>query len=213
MTTVFIICAAIGGTVLVFQFILSLIGLGGEAFDLDASGDVGHGFGGDGLSLDHIDVSGQDGFALDHLDVPDADHHVSSTWLFGVISFRTVVAALAFFGLAGLWGQSTGTSTTNTLLLAIAAGVAAMLGVYWLMLGMNKLQADGNIRVQRAIGRHGTVYLRIPGNRSSTGKIQFNLQNRTIESLAVTSGPELPTGAKVVVTGIVNPNTLEVRAE
>ena len=200
--------AAVGGTVLIIQFALSLIGLGGEAFDVDVSGDVDGDFSGD------FDVDGDfvgESHPLDHLDVPD--QHVGSTWLFGVITFRTVVAALAFFGLAGLWAEAIGASTPNVLLIAAAAGFAAMMGVYWLMRGMKKLQADGNVRIQRAVGRHGTVYLRIPGNRSGTGKIQFNLQNRTMEFLATTSGPDLPTGAKVVVVGIVNPTTLEVRAE
>jgi hypothetical protein len=63
------------------------------------------------------------------------------------------------------------------------------------------------------VGQHGSVYLRIPGNNSGNGKIQINLQNRTMDYLAVTSGPELPTGTKVVVVGIVNPTTLEVRRD
>ena len=211
MTAVFIVCAAIGGTVLVIQFVLALIGLGGDAFDIDVSGDVGHDFSGDF----HGDVDGDfqgETHPLDHLDIPDGDH-VSSTWLFGIISLRTVVAALAFFGLAGLWAESTGASAPSVLLVAVAAGAAAMMGVYWMMRGMRKLQADGSVRIQRSVGRHGNVYLRIPGNRSGSGKIQFNLQNRTMEYSAITSGPELPTGAKVVVVGVVNPTTLEVQAE
>ncbi|MBU4398956.1 MAG: hypothetical protein KKE86_06420 [Planctomycetes bacterium] len=207
MTAVFIVCAAIGGTVLVVQFLLALIGLGGDAFDIDVSGDVGHDFSGDF----HGDVGG--GFHGDadmHGDHP-VDH--GSTWLFSVLSFRTVVAALAFFGLAGLWAESTGASAPSVLLVAVAAGFAAMMGVYWMMRGMKKLQADGSVRIHRAVGRHGNVYLRIPGNRSGAGKIQFNLQNRTMEYSAITSGPDLPTGAKVVVVGVVNPTTLDVQAE
>lgn len=215
MTTIFIVCAAIGGTVLIIQFILSLIGLGGEAFDLDVSGDVGHDFGGDfhgDVGGDfhgdaggdfHGDAGGHHGQAVDH----------GSTWLFSVISFRTVVAALAFFGLAGLWAESTDIPTPGVLAVAVGAGFAAMMGVYYMMRGMRKLQADGSVRIHRAVGQHGTVYLRIPGNQSGTGKIQFNLQNRTMEFLAVTSGPDLPTGAKVVVIGVVNPTTLEVQAD
>ncbi len=226
MTGVFIVCAAIGGTVLVIQFVLALIGLGGHAFDLDGSGDVGHGFGGDfhgDLGTDfHGDV-GTD-FHGDTGDAGtdfhgDADAHGGqvadhgSTWLFSVISFRTVVAALAFFGLAGLWADSTGFPTPGVLLVAVGAGFAAMMGVYYMMSSMKKLQADGSVRIHRALGQHGTIYLRVPGERSGAGKIQFNLQNRTMEYLAVTAGPALPTGAKVVVVGIVNPTTLEVQAD
>ena len=232
MTAIFIVCAAAGGTVMVVQFILALIGLGGEALDLDVSADADH-FGGDfdvdadvGAGVD-ADVAGDMGdmdvgatgefhgetHPLDHLDVPDGARHISSTWLFGVLSFRTIVAALTFFGIAGLWAESVGLSTPNVLLISIAAGGAAMMGVYWLMQSVKKLQADGNVRINRALGRHGAVYLRVPGDRSGVGKIHVNLQNRTMEYLAVTPGPELPTGARVVVTGVVNPDTLEVREE
>ena len=216
MTTVFIVCAAIGGTVLVIQFVMALVGLGGDAFDLDVSADVDHDFGGDFDADFDADAGGEfqgETHSLDHLDIPDGDQHIGSTWLFGVISLRTIVAALAFFGLAGLWAESSGFSKFNTLLVAVGAGFAAMMSVYWMMRGMKKLQADGSVRIQRAIGRHGAVYLPVPGNQSGTGKIQFNLQNRTMEYLAVTSGPDLPTGARIVVVGVVNPDTLEVQAE
>ena len=40
MDTVFMICAAVGGTLLVCQFVLSLLGMGHHDFDHDH--DVGH---------------------------------------------------------------------------------------------------------------------------------------------------------------------------
>ena len=209
MTAVFIVCAAIGGTVLVIQFLLGLVGLGGHLFDMDVPTDVGHDFGGDF----HGDTGGD--FHGDH---PGADHadqaeHHGSMQVFRVLSFRTIIAALAFFGLAGLAAQSAKATPSATLLIAVAAGAAAMAAVYWMMRGLQELRADGTVRVQRAVGKHGNVYLRIPANRSGSGKIQFNLQNRTMEYLAVTAGPELSTGSKVVVVGVVNPTTLEVQAE
>ena len=58
MTSVFIVCAALGGTVLVIQFLLGLVGLGGHMFDVDVPQDVGgHDFGGDF----HGDVGFHDG--------------------------------------------------------------------------------------------------------------------------------------------------------
>jgi hypothetical protein len=73
------------------------------------------------------------------------------------------------------------------------------------------LRAEGTARIGRALGSPATVYLRIPANRSGAGKIQLNLQNRTMEYEAVTSGDEIPTGAKVTVVGIVASDTVEVR--
>jgi hypothetical protein len=210
----FIICAAIGGTILVCQFVMSLLGLGGHAFDMDISTDVGHDFGGDfhadaGVHVDH-------GGGADHGGETDqasqAAHH-GSTWLFGILSFRTITAALAFFGLSGLAARSAQASLPTVLIVSIGSGVAALFAVYWMMRVLYNLRAEGTVRILGAIGQHGNVYLRVPANRSGNGKIQFNLQNRTMEYLAVTSGPELPTGAKVVVVGVINPTTLEVQGE
>ena len=144
------------------------------------------------------------------VDVGHGDVHYDSTWFFGVLSLRTVVAALAFFGLTGLASQSAGASTPTTLLIAAAAGIAAMYGVYWMMRGLKALQSEGTPQIQRAVGRHGTVYTTIPANDSGTGKIQLNLQNRTMEYLALTPGDKLPPGAKIVVTNVITPTTLEV---
>ena len=217
MSGVFIVCACVGGTVLVVQFVLALIGLGGDALNVDVPHDIGHDFGGDF----HGDVSGdfQGDFHGDAAGMHGAEHsghdaaHHGSTWLFGVLSFRTIVAALAFFGLAGLAAQAAEANTSTALLVAVAAGAAAMFAVYGMMRGLQELRAEGTVRIHRAQGQHGTVYLRIPGNQSGSGKIQLNLQNRTMEYLAVTSGPELPTGTRVVVVAVVNPTTLEVQAD
>jgi len=199
MFYVFVVCAAIGGTILVFQFVLTMIGLGGEAFDLDVpDGDVD-------VDLDFdADVDAPSDADLGH------DAHVGSSWLFGVISFRSIVAALAFFGLAGLTAQSAELSPVKTLLVAVAAGAAAMYGVYWMMRGLKSLRSEGTPRIQRAVGRHATVYVTIPGEQSGAGKIQMNVQSRTMEYLAMTSGEKLAPGSKVVVVGLITPTTVEV---
>jgi len=178
LTTIFLICAAVGGTVLVLQFLLLLIGLGGEALNIDVPHDIGHHFGGDF----HGDVGGDIGHDLGgdvHAgaahDVHHGDHHVASTWLFGVISFRTVVAALAFFGLGGLGAEAAGMEESGQLLTGGVAGLAAMYGVYALILSIGKLKAEGTARIEHAVGKHGTVYTTIPADESGSGKIQINL--------------------------------------
>jgi len=197
MTTVFLICAAIGCTVLVFQFVLTMIGLGGEAMDLDIPGDVD-------ADID-LDFDGDMDFDA------DMDHgHVDSTWLFGIISFRTVIAALAFFGIAGLGCQEAGMSVPYTMAIAVAAGFGAMYGVYRIYRLLDTFRSQGTVRIGRAVGSEATVYVTIPAENSGNGKIQINLQNRTMEYIARTPGPKIPPGAKVVVTDIVTSDTVEV---
>jgi membrane protein implicated in regulation of membrane protease activity len=208
MTLLFTLCAALGGTILLLQFLLGLVGLGGHA---DVGGDVGHDFGGgfhDGSGDFHSgDVHTE---ALHDSHSTDSSDHYDTNWLFRMLSFRAVVAALAFFGLAGLAAESAEIALPITVLIAVAAGIAAMYGVYWMMRGMQSLQADGTVRIERAIGKVGTVYLRIPASESESGKIQINLQNRTMEYLAMTSGPEIPTGTEVEIVGVISPTTVAV---
>jgi membrane protein implicated in regulation of membrane protease activity len=138
-------------------------------------------------------------------------HHIDSSWMFAVLSFRTIVAALAFFGLGGLAAQSAEASQPVVLVVAMAAGLAAMFAVYWMMRGLMSLKAEGTARVERAIGGHGTVYVTIPAEESGQGKIQLNVQGRTMEYAALTSGHALSPGTQIVVTDILNSDTVEVK--
>jgi hypothetical protein len=80
------------------------------------------------------------------------------------------------------------------------------------MRGLIKLQSEGTIHIEGAVGQPGTVYLKIPGNKTGLGKVTLNLQNRTVEYQACTFQGDLPTGAKVVVVSVVSPDTVEVVA-
>jgi hypothetical protein len=190
MDILYLICAALGGTLLVCQFVMSVVGIG-----------------------DHHDVGGPDA-DLDH-DVHHGDHGAgddhSHSWFVGVLTFRTVVAGLTFFGLAGLAGLAREFPPLLTLLVAVAAGAGALFLVAFMMRGLHKLRAEGTVHIERSVGKHGTVYLRIPAERAGAGKVHLNLQNRTVEYQAVTNQVrDLPTGAKVVVLAVVSSDTVEV---
>jgi membrane protein implicated in regulation of membrane protease activity len=202
LSTFFLICAVVGGTVLICQFVLTLVGLGGDHVGIDGGGhdfqgDVGH------------DVHAGGAHGAESAGHDAASNHGSS-WLFAVISFRTLVAAATFFGLAGLAANSAGQGVGVQLLLGAVAGVAAMDGVHWMVRTMGTLGEDGTVRVSHALGMEGTVYIPIPAAKAQAGKIQLKLQNRLVEYEAVTSGPQkLATGTKVRVVGITG-GTLEV---
>jgi membrane protein implicated in regulation of membrane protease activity len=214
MYTFFLICAVVGTTVVVFQFVMTILGLGLDSIEFsgdvsqDVGGDIPHDVGGDMPADMAIDAHHG---AADAHHVHAADGAHGSTWLFGILSFRTVVAAIAFFGLGGLAAMSAELSFVPTLLIALASGSVAMLAVHQLMRALFRLSDDGTVRIERAVGKSGTVYLSIPGSRQGTGKIHLKLQHRLLEYQAVTSaGEKLPVGATVVVVGVVGPSTLEV---
>jgi hypothetical protein len=147
---------------------------------------------------------------LDHdLDHAGGDH---GNWFAGVLTVRTVTAALLFFGLGGLTALQYGAEEPAAFGVALGAGVAALYAVVLIMRSLAGLKADGTARVHRAVGHTGTVYLRVPGGRAGPGKVHLMLQNRTVEYQAVTVGAELPTGTPVRIVGVVNSDTVEVEA-
>jgi hypothetical protein len=186
MEIAYLICAVLGGTLLVCQFVMTLMGLGGD----DAGGDDAGG--------DH-DV---------HHDTTH-DHH-GTNWFVGVLTFRTIVAALTFFGLAGLAAHSKGLEPELTFAVALAAGAGAMFFVGWLMQQLHRLNADGSVHIERAVGQAGTVYLKVPGRKGGAGKAHLTVQNRTVECQAITAHEDLPTGARIVVVAVLNADTVEV---
>jgi hypothetical protein len=207
--TLFLIAAVIGGTVMVCQFVLTLMGMGQDGGDLsdgDFSADVSHPgeFSIDGVLGDHHTPLAHAG---------DADYqHPDSTWLFGVLSFRTLIAAAAFFGVAGETALSAGYSQGIALAIAIVVGVAAMYGMYWLMQGISRLTSSGNERIGSALGKQATVYVPIPAEERGLGKIQLTMQNRTVEFQAVSAETApLRTGETVEVIGVRNSDTVAVR--
>ncbi len=209
MTAVFLFCAVAGGTVLVCQFALTLLGLGGHDFGDGDHGDTDlgdHGADGavDDTAADDIHDSGD---AHDE----DQSHAHRSTWIFGVISFRTLVAAIAFFGIAGMAASEAGLSLPQQVVLAVVSGIGAMYLVYWLMSLLYGLGEDNTVCINNAVGCEGKIHVAIPAGESGRGKIQLDLQGRRMEYEAVTSVPSgLPTGAEVVVVGVIDAGVLEV---
>jgi hypothetical protein len=195
METVFLVCAIVGGTLMLCQFVLGLLGVGhhdvgGHDVPADVSHDIGH---------------DQD-TGHDH-----ADHdHGHPSWFAGVLTVRSVIAALTFFGLAGMVATSRGLERPPALGIAFAAGLAALGVVAFLMRSLGRLRADGTVRIERAVGQTGTVYLSVPAGRAGAGKVHLKLQNRIVEYQAVTAREELPTGSHVVVVAVSAPGTVEV---
>lgn len=199
LNILFLTAAIIGGTVMVCQFILTLMGMGGDGGEL-ADGD----FSADGFDGDH---------ATSFADAGDVDYqHPDSTWLFGVLSFRTLIAAAAFFGVSGKAALSAGYSPGISTAIAALVGLAAMYGMYWLMEGISKLTSSGNERIGAAVGKHARVYVPIPAEGKGLGKIHVTLQNRTVEYQAVSEEAEpLRTGETVQITGVKNSDTVSVQ--
>jgi hypothetical protein len=187
MTTLYTGCALLGGTLLACQFLMSLFGLG-----------------------HHHDIGGHEFHDAGHAAGHDADHDANTSWLVGILTFRTVVAALTFFGLAGRAAMAAELPAESAFGVALAAGAGALFLIAWMMRSLYSLKAEGTVRIQRSVGQVGTVYLPIPGHRGGAGKVHLNLQSRTVEYQAVTASEPLATGTQIRVVAVVNSDTVEV---
>jgi hypothetical protein len=205
METMFTFAAVIGGAVLVFQFVLTMLGIG------DNDGDLGGAHHGDLASggAHGGDVSGGHDSAAGHHAGVDGAH--SANWFYEILSIRTLAAGITFFGLTGNGALAWGYSQAGSFVLAMVAGAGAMYVVYWLYKQVYRLQHSGTENIRNAIGAPAVVYVPIPAKHAGAGKVTFKLQNRLVEYLAVTDDDSrLATGEKVVVTAIVSPDTVRV---
>jgi hypothetical protein len=96
-----------------------------------------------------------------------------------------------------------------TLVIALSAALAAMYGVYWLFKQVYKVQHAGNENIRLSVGLPAKVYVPIPAGRAGVGKVMFRLQDRTVEYQALSDEEDrLRTGEEVIVTGVVNSDTV-----
>lgn len=200
--TLYFYAALIGGTALAFQFVLMLMGVGNDGgSDVSANADMESG---GEVDAEHHHA----GWA----EAGDADlGHPGAHWFYEMLSLRTISAAVTFFGLAGKTAQSRGMNDVSTLVIALIAAFAAMYGVYWLFKQVYKVQHAGNENIRLSVGLPAKVYVPIPGGRAGAGKVMFRLQDRTVEYQALSDEAErLHTGEEVIVTGVVNSDTVSV---
>lgn len=150
-------------------------------------------------------VAGMDHGDLLGVDVSDV--HVGDA--LNLLSLRALAAGLAFFGLIGMLVLSVGGPAVLALPAAVAAGLGSATAVALAHRQMRRLERDGTVRLENAVGEAATVYLSIPGGDGRPGKVHLALQGRTVELQAISRNP-LPTGAEVVVVDVIGPDTVEV---
>ncbi len=181
MNTVFLYCAAFGGTLLVLQFVLLAFGAGGDGDLGDAHGHAGFG-GGDGGDGAHGDVG-----------------HDQTSFL-KLLSLQTIATFTTFFGLTGLGTDRLDWSPLSVVLAATLAGTGALWLVGKAMRGLARLQSQGNVDLANAIGETGSVYLRVPAAGDGQGRVMLKVQGRIVECRAVSGDSEIATGARIRVT-------------
>lgn len=203
---------------MILQFILQIIGFSNDS-DVDSvDGDTEFGME-DSLAHDIFDGNSPDLFEVDSheaietsiMDSVDSDgggghEHGSTVRLF---TAKGIVAFLAVGGWMGVAALEWGISVPITIILSITAGWMALFFVAWLVSVFLRMQQNGTLQLQNAIGREGEVYIPIPTN--GRGKVNVIVQERLCELDAVTqAGRTLRTGEKIKVLNVTPDGILMV---
>ena len=137
-----------------------------------------------------------------------ADHHGSGLSIFSV---RGVTAFFLGFGWAGVICTKAGLGTLPTVAIAVAAGGALMMAIFFIMLSLLRMQSSGTLDYQNAVGQTGTVYVTIPPGQRSGGQVETLIQGRLVTAEALQRGDEpLAPGTKVRVVEKIGGSTLIV---
>jgi len=139
----------------------------------------------------------------------DQDHGIG----FQFLSIKNLVGFFAIFGWTGIAMLHGGKSIGLVVIVSSIAGLLMMLIMATIMYYLGKLSEDSTLNLKNAIGKVGTVYLRIPPQRSGTGKIQVNVQGFQTLDAITDDMEELKTGAVVEVIDIISNEILLVKKQ
>lgn len=146
-------------------------------------------------------------------DTPDADIAGDTGVPFQFLTLKNLIAFFTIFAWAGIAASDSGLSEMNALIVATVAGLVMMLIMASLFYFMARANADGTMKIQKAVGNTGEVYLTIKKKREAVGQVQINVQKslRTLD--AITDDEEdIPTGKMITVKSVLN-NILIVTAK
>lgn len=146
-------------------------------------------------------------------DVPDAEVNADHGAGFQFFTLKNFIGFFTIFGWVGIAMIESGANVATAVGVATLAGVlmmTVMAGMFYLLM---KAQYDGTMKIEKAIGHTGEVYLTITSKRGGMGKVQIKVSGalRTLDALTDDES-DILTGKIVKVSNIVNDNTLLVTA-
>lgn len=228
----FLTCALSGTVIFMIRMLLMFSGMIGDTHgEIDAGGhdgnlEIGHDVSDVNDVVDVHDVPDVDDVSEVHdvhgdishdgsLDHADNGHHDinNSDFSFQYVSVQGLTAFFMMFGWVGL---ALMTESGFPGWLATFGGVAAGVLTVWILAQMfrfaGSLQCDGTVRINRALGAGGTVYLRIPAVGS--GQVQVEIDGRLMVRDAISANKEeIKTGEQVTVVWVQDNGVLIVEKD
>ncbi|TAK14009.1 MAG: hypothetical protein EPO32_03535 [Anaerolineae bacterium] len=183
----------VGGGFFILRTVMMVMGFAGGDTDLDGDLD---------MTMDaDPDASG-----------PGHVHHEDADASFKVLSVQGLTAFFLMFGLVGLATLSAGMHVLLTMMAGTAAGLVTMYVIAQVFRIMGRLQSEGNIHIENAVGQIGDVYLTI--QPKSSGQVRVTVQGSLkIFDAVAADGKKIATGEKIRVVGIQDSKTLKVEKE
>ena len=137
----------------------------------------------------------------------ETDHGIS----FQFLTIKNMVGFFTIFSWTGIACVEAGFSQPVTLLISTAAGLGMMTIMAGMFYMISKAGANGTMRMEKAVGVVGEVYLTIPSKRSSLGKVQIKVMGslRTLDAMT-DNDHDIPTGKLIKVSKVINDNILLV---
>ena len=182
MGILYLAALVIGGGTLALQLLL-----GGNS-DGDVHADVHADAGGGDVHADTHAGAGHDTHA--HGEAGFLPIFLSLRfWVYGLLGFGMVGAALHYLGLAG---------SLATPLIAVAVGLVSGFLASWTFRAL--AQADttsSSAEANDAVGHVGRVL--VPCTRGQKGKVRIELRGQTLDLIATTDDEELASGSSVLV--------------
>ncbi len=149
-------------------------------------------------------------FDTDYTD-PDMEIETDGGAGFQFFTFKNMVAFFMLFSWTGIASLDSGYSMLTTIIISLISGLLMMTVMAALFYYISKLKQSGTLMIDRAVGKIGEAYLRVPGNRAGFGKIQLTLQGSVHEFEALTDQPEdIPTGTIIKIVEVIDKSKMLV---
>jgi len=131
----------------------------------------------------------------------DIDGDVDGSASFSVFSFLSITAFFMGTGWMGLAARLDLEWTVGpAAILALGFGLLLMFGSAGALYGVKQLAEEKTYDTNTAVGRNGTVYMKIPGENQGAGQVRVSISGRSMIVSARTDGPELDAFTDIKVT-------------
>lgn len=149
-----------------------------------------------------------------HDDLPDSEVNSDHGIGFQFFTLKNMIGFFTIFGWAGIASIQSGFNVATSVFVATIGGLlmmSAMAGTFYILM---KAQYDGTMKVEKAIGHMGEVYLTIQSKRGGLGKVQIRVMGalRTLDALT-DDEVDIQTGKMVTVSNVIDGTTLLVTSK